>query len=173
MSRKSGNRFSEKDMRPRKNQGHNPDCALARLRGEENAGATFKRDRPSGIETLSRAPHSGRLAFAALACKPIQRRAQKRQRIVEGQSRFCLAADRPARPCEERLACFTGGRKILPRAAPAQAGLQARRRRPRRSGQIGIDQRRNIDAGERAGMMPEREARVDFQKPEIALHVAL
>jgi len=39
--------------------------------------------------------------------------------------------------------------------------------------QICVDERRNVDTDNCAAMVPEIEARIDFQEPEIALEVAL
>jgi hypothetical protein len=52
------------------------------------------------------------------------------------------------------------------------AGFRLRGRRPRQSGKIGVDQRRNIDSGDGVRVVPKVEARIDLKQPQLALRIA-
>ena len=66
-----------------------------------------------------------------------------------------------------------GGRHVAPRLAPTHArprGLDLGAGQP---GKVGVHERRNVHAGARAKMMPQREARIDLEQIQPAVGRAL
>src|SRR5262249_59173696 len=67
----------------------------------------------------------------------------------------------------------SGRRYVLPRQAPANAGAGSARGRSRPAADVGVDQGRQIHAGDGPQVMPEIEARVDLQDMEPVIGAAL
>ncbi len=130
------------------------------------------RRRPNFCRRLAPVPARRARPVEHRADQPIQRRAEEWHRIVPRQAGFCFAVENPAQPRRQRHTGGARGRIILPQPAPRNAGFRRRGRRPFQSGKIGIDQRRNVDPGDGARMMPKIEPRIDFEEPQFALRIA-
>src|SRR4051794_40584570 len=89
----------------------------------------------------------------------MERTAHERHWIIPGGRRFGVAAEHPGKPLRQRHAGGACGGKVLPDRAPARADAHLLPARPRQPDEIGVNERRNVDARYGPEVMPQAEAR--------------